>query len=190
MDNIENMMQQILAEWNANAKALNYQDQMLSDMKAHQAKMGSNQKKMLGSMAKFEEIMDLMKATLNTHTEAKKIDPRMMQSIQEHQDVPSEDVAVMPVAKPRKWRRVRKLTAGRRGEPKELNRGNHGSWKMLAAACRKVSCHATVAWRKRNLIRQIWTKVNCGPRKQFQISSRQEIAKGSLWWKKTATVNC
>jgi hypothetical protein len=25
---------------------------------------------------------------------------------------------------------------------------------------------------------------------QFQISSRQEIAKGRSWWKKAATVNC
>jgi hypothetical protein len=79
----------------------------------------------------------------------------MMQSVVEHQNSPSEDVVVMPVGEPRKWGRVRKSTSGQRGEPKELNRKNCGSQTKLAAACRKVSRHATVVWRKRNLIRQI-----------------------------------
>jgi hypothetical protein len=39
MDNIEKMMQEIKAEWNANEKALNYQDHMLADMNDIQAKM-------------------------------------------------------------------------------------------------------------------------------------------------------
>jgi hypothetical protein len=122
--------------------------------------------------------MDLMKATLNRHTEAKKIDPGMMQSVEEHQDleyeepatgdikdaqnetpagneatkkfeldpgmmqsaeehqdVRSKDVAVMPVKGLKKWRRGRKLIAGRRGEPKKLIRGNRGTRKKLATAC-------------------------------------------------------
>jgi hypothetical protein len=65
-------------------------------------------------------------------------DPGMMQSVEEHQDVPNEDVAVMPVKGLKKRRREQKSTAGRRGEPKKLNRGNFGSRKKLAAACRKV----------------------------------------------------
>jgi hypothetical protein len=32
---MDKMLQQILEEWNDNEKALNYQDQMLADMKAH-----------------------------------------------------------------------------------------------------------------------------------------------------------
>jgi hypothetical protein len=54
--------------------------------------------------------------------------------------------------------RGRKQAAGRRGEPKKLTRGDCGSRKKLAAACRKVSRHATMAWRKRNIFRKFWTK--------------------------------
>jgi hypothetical protein len=66
--------------------------------------------------------------------EAKKTVPeaRMMPSVEEHQDTFTEDVAVMPVEEPRKQRRGRKLTAGRRGEPKELTRRNCGSRRKLA----------------------------------------------------------
>jgi hypothetical protein len=124
MDNMEKMMQQILARMDADreeekayrekmaADRKAYQDQMLADMKAHQAHMDSNRKKMLDSMAKFEEIMDFMKSTLNRQTEAKKIDPGMIKSAEEHQDVRSKDVAVMPVKGLRKRCRGRKSTAG------------------------------------------------------------------------------
>jgi hypothetical protein len=87
----------------------------------------------------------------NEATEKIETDPGMMQSAEEHQDILSEDVAVMPVKGLNKRRRGRQSTAGRRGEPKELIRGSGGSRTKLAAACRKVSRHATVAWRKREL---------------------------------------
>jgi hypothetical protein len=38
----------------------------------------------------------------------------MMQSIEEHQEIPKGDAAVMPVGGPRKRRRVRNLAAERR----------------------------------------------------------------------------
>jgi hypothetical protein len=50
--------------------------------------------------------------------------PGMMQSIEEHQEIPKEDAVVMLVGEPRKWDRV----------------------CNLADACRKVFCHAKVAW--------------------------------------------
>jgi hypothetical protein len=37
----------------------------------------------------------------------------------------------------------------------------------LAAAGKKMTCHATVAWRKRNIFRRIVTKENCGPHKEL-----------------------
>jgi hypothetical protein len=46
-------------------------------------------------------------------------------------------------------------TYSRRLKPTKLTRGNCGSREMLVAACRKVSCRAAVAWRKRNLSRKI-----------------------------------
>jgi hypothetical protein len=55
-------------------------------------------------------------ATWNAHQETSEIeqDPGMIPSVEEHQDIPTEDVAVMPVGEPRKRRRVRKLAAERR----------------------------------------------------------------------------
>jgi hypothetical protein len=124
MDDTEKMMQQII-EMLAKAEA---------DTKAYQEKMAADQEDMLTRMdAIFETYKKRMRATKKTEQ-----NPEMMQSAEEHQDVPSEDIAVMPVKGLKKWRRGRKSTAGRRGEPKELNRGNCRSRKKLAAACRKV----------------------------------------------------
>jgi hypothetical protein len=74
----------------------------------------------------------------NEATEKIETDPGMMQSAEEHQDILSEHVAVMPVKGLKKRRRGRKSTAGRRGEPKKLNRGNCGpgrSWLPPAGRC-------------------------------------------------------
>jgi hypothetical protein len=66
-------------------------------------------------MAILDDHQKRMMATKMT-----KQNPEMMQSIEEHQDVPIEDVAVMSVGEPRKRRRLGKSTAGRRGEPMEM----------------------------------------------------------------------
>jgi hypothetical protein len=79
-----------------------------------------------------------------------------------HEEVPREDAAVMPVRRLRKQRRGRKQAAGRREEPKKLNRGICGSRERLASACRKVSLRTTVAWRKRNILKKSWTRRSCG----------------------------
>jgi hypothetical protein len=75
------------------------------------------------------------------------LEPGVMQSIEEHQEIPKGEAAVMPVGGPRKWRRVSKLAAERHQKRKERTRGNRGSRRKSAAACRKVSFHAKVAWR-------------------------------------------
>jgi hypothetical protein len=85
-------------------------------------------------------------------------DPGKMQFVVEHQEVPKDDAIVKPVKARRKRRRGRKLTAGRRGEPKELTRGDCGSERKLAASYRKMSRHSAVAQRKRNVIRKIGTQ--------------------------------
>jgi hypothetical protein len=73
---------------------------------------------------------------------------------------------VMPVRGLRKQHRGRKQAAGRREEPKKLNRGICGSQEKLAAACRKVSRSAAVAWREINVFRKILTHGYCGLRKE------------------------
>jgi hypothetical protein len=73
-------------------------------------------------MTMFDAYEKRMVACLGQTEATEKIepDPEMMQSAQEHQDILSEDVAVMPVKGLKKRCRVRKSTAGRCGEPKEL----------------------------------------------------------------------
>jgi hypothetical protein len=48
----------------------------------------------------------------------------MVQFMEEHQEVPREDVTVKPVKELRKQRRGWRSTAWQCGEPKELTRGN------------------------------------------------------------------
>jgi hypothetical protein len=47
----------------------------------------------------------------NEATEKIETDPVMMQSAEEHQDIPNEDATAIPVEEPRKWRRVQNLAA-------------------------------------------------------------------------------
>jgi hypothetical protein len=75
----------------------------------------------------------------------------------EYLEVPKEETVVKPVKGRKKWHRSKKQAAGRHEEPKELTRGICGSWRELAVACRKVSRRATVAWRKRNIFREVLT---------------------------------
>jgi hypothetical protein len=69
--------------------------------------------------------------------------------------------------------RGRHLAAGRRREPRELIRGDCGSRRKLAAACRKVSRRAVVARRKRNVFRKIRTQGKCGTRKELAAAGRR-----------------
>jgi hypothetical protein len=79
-------------------------------------------------------------------TEKTEPDPGMMQSTEKHQEIPKGEAAVMPVRAPRKRRKVRNLAAVRRQKQKVKTRGKSGSRRKSAAACRKVSRHAKVAW--------------------------------------------
>jgi hypothetical protein len=124
--------------------------------------------------------------TTACNEEAEKIEenPEIMKSAEEHQDVSSEDVVVGPVKGLKKRRRGRKSTAGRRGEPEKLNRGNCGSRKKLAAACRKVSRHATVAWRKRKLFRKSETRGFCGSREGVTVVDGRTSGHATVAWLK------
>jgi hypothetical protein len=102
----------------------------------------------------------------------------MLQSAEEHQEFPREDAVAIPVRGQKRRHRGRKEAAGRRGERTELTRGDHGFRKKLAAACRKTSRRATVAWRKRNVFRKSWTCGNCGLRKEV-TASREKVAQRS-----------
>jgi hypothetical protein len=102
--------QEIMAEMNAkmdanHAKAA--KQEMLAEMNA---KMDANMTKMAAIQYELEEIIErqtkhLMMATWNAHHETTDTeqDPRMMQSVEEHQEVSWEEAAVLPVRGLRKW---------------------------------------------------------------------------------------
>jgi hypothetical protein len=148
---IQQMLQQLLANHEkaeANKKA------ELEQMLASQEKAEANRKADLENLRRrMEEMLtanqnglkEMIACKEATETEP---DPGMMQSVEEHQEIPKGEAAVMPVREPRKRRRVCNLTTGRRQKRKERTRGYRGSRRKSAAACKKVSRHAKVAWRK------------------------------------------
>jgi hypothetical protein len=97
----------------------------------------------------------------------------------EQREVPVEDAVVKPVDGRKKRHRGKNQAAGRRGEPKKLIRGDCGSWMQLAAACSKVSCRATVAWRKRDIFKQNTTRraIVARPRKNICRPNMTRCAK-------------
>jgi hypothetical protein len=129
--------------------------------------------------------------------EAKKTvpDPRMMPSVEQHQDIPTEDVAVMPVGEPRKRRRIHKLAAERRQKIKDKTRGNHEFKRKSPAACRMVSRRAAVARRKGNTFRRLQSRENCGSRRKFAsarrgMTQRAEVARRREQGHKTYDQDC
>jgi hypothetical protein len=75
-----------------------------------------------------------------------------MESEVKHREISKECATVETGKVPSKQHRDRHLTAGCREKPKERTWVNGGSRRKLAAACRRVSRCARVAWRKRNII--------------------------------------
>jgi hypothetical protein len=120
-------------------------EELLSKM---EERMTANQAKTDG---KLRELTETIEKTLTEPSQ------EMMQSTEEHQEVPREDAAIIPVRRRKRQHRGWKQAAGQRGEPKELTRGDCGSQKKLAAACRKASRRATVAWHTRTVFRKSWT---------------------------------
>jgi fused signal recognition particle receptor len=93
----------------------------------------------------------------------------------ERREVPKEEVAVKSSRVTKKRPRGRRIAAGRRVKPTKLIRGDGESRKKLVAACRKVSCRATVAWRKRSIFRDIRTQGDCGPRRKLGEIGRAHV---------------
>jgi Skp family chaperone for outer membrane proteins len=151
-------------------------------------KMDSYQEKSEASMAKLEEkIEEIMEAfltridtirekttTCNEATEKTEPDPDMMQSAEEHQDIPNEVTAVMPVRGLRKRCRVWKLAAEHLQKSKEGTRGYCESRRRVTVASKRTSHHATVAWQKRKLLSKSETQDNCGPLKNFAAAGMRK----------------
>jgi hypothetical protein len=91
---------------------------------------------------------------------------------------------VKPVKGRKKRHRDRKPAAGRRGEPNELTRGDCGSEKKLAAACKKITRRATVAWHIRNVLRKIVTQGNCEPRSTLTTAGIMMTRHAGVAWRR------
>jgi hypothetical protein len=104
-----------------------------------------------------------------------KANPEEIESETDHREVPKEDAVVKPVAGLRKRHRGWNLAAGRRGEPKELNRGDCGSRRKLAAACRKVSRRARIARNQRGVARRDCIRTNVKQRIRRVRTLRERV---------------
>jgi hypothetical protein len=71
--------------------------------------------------------------TTEARLECEKATSVDMETEAEHREVPTEAAALKSSGRTKKRRRGRHLAAGRRGEPKELTRGDCGSSRKLAA---------------------------------------------------------
>jgi hypothetical protein len=138
---------------------------LTEEIKSDQAEMRSTVSALVGKMdAWIAETKDEQKETMarQVTTEAcqdsKEPSPEDMASEVERREVPTEEAAVKSSRTMKKRHRGRHVAAGRRGEPKELTRGDCGPRRRLAAACRKVSRRAGVAWRKRIVVRRDLTR--------------------------------
>jgi hypothetical protein len=153
-----------------------------------QAKMDANIKtyheEMMAMIDSYHERTMVCLGKTEANTEKTEPDPGMMQSTEEHQEIPKGEVAVMPVGEPRKRSRVRSLAAERRQKRKERARGNRGSRRKSAAACRKVSRRAKVAWRKTILVRRSGIQENCGPLKEFSPTGIRMTHRAKVAWHK------
>jgi hypothetical protein len=127
------------------------------------------------------ELDETISCNKATETEP---DPGMMPSVAGHQENPKGEAAVMTVEDARKRRRVQNPAAEHRQKRKERIQGNHGSRRKLAATCRKVSCHAKVAWQKRKLFRKIETLEKCGWRMESATARTRTTHCAKVAWRR------
>jgi hypothetical protein len=126
-EELKGMMNVTQERMDANTKS------MREDIKSGQVEIrfiaGAFQEKMDACVASRrndrKEIKSCQEPT-EANTEKNEPDPGTMESVEEHQEIPKEEVAAMPVGGLRKRRRDRNLVAGRRQKPKGSNQASFG----------------------------------------------------------------
>jgi hypothetical protein len=107
---------------------------------------------------KTESLQKACHKETETYTEKIQPNPRMMQSVAEHQEVPKEEATVMLVRGLRKWHGDWNLATGRHQKPKGRIQANCESRKRLTVASRRMTRYAGVAWFKRGVVRKDCTR--------------------------------
>jgi hypothetical protein len=120
-------------------------------------------------------------AASQEYTETKP-DPGKMQCVEEHQVIPKDEGAMMPVGELRTRHRDWILALGRIQKPKRRIRASCESRRRLTVASKKITCRATVAWRKRNVFRRIVTQGNCGPRSTLTAAGIMMTRHAGVAW--------
>jgi hypothetical protein len=151
-----------------NAKQNQMAEEILEMLEANQAKMDAWLTEMKNWRRELMACQEMTEACQNS----KEPSPEEMESEVERREFPTKEAAVKSSRTMKKRHKGRRMAAGRRGKPKELTRRDCGSRGLLAAACRKVSRRATVAWRKRYVFRKIRTQGSCGPRQELAAARR------------------
>jgi hypothetical protein len=105
-----------------------------------------------------------------------------MQFVEEHQQIPKEEDAVLPVGGLRKRRRDRNLSAGRCQKPKGRIQASCESRRRLTVAGKKMTSRATVARCKRNVFRKIGTQGMCEPRKRLTTAGIKMTRHARVAW--------
>jgi hypothetical protein len=147
----------------AEARMAKFEEKMAANRKAKQeeflaeisTRMDANMTKMVAIQSELEEtikhqmqqLLSYVDKSTRNLPEATKIepDPEMMQFVEEHQEVPREEAANMPVKGLKKRYRVRNLAAERHQKLKERTRGYCGSQKRVTVAARRTFRHAKLA---------------------------------------------
>jgi hypothetical protein len=116
-------------------------EHLMARINAMQEMMVSHHKEMMASMRDQQKEMKANREV--TDTENMEKNPEEMESEVEHEDVPKEEVTVEAM----KYR-GQHLAVRHRGQPNKGTKGNIGSRKTLAIACRGMTCHAIPAQHK------------------------------------------
>jgi hypothetical protein len=174
------------------------QEGMEVDLKETKEEIKSGEAEMKSTVNAFQERMDTSIANRKdgrkgrtSCQEATKADtqktepgPRMMQSVEEHQEIPKEDAAVMPVRGLTKRRRDRYLAASRRQKQKGRIQASGESRRRLTVADKKMTRRATVAWRKKNIFRKIEIQGICGLRKRLTAAGIKMTRHARVAWRR------
>jgi hypothetical protein len=108
--------------------------------------------------------------------------------MEEHQEIPKEKTTVMPVGRLRKRCRDWNLAAGHRQKPKGRIQASSEFRRILTIAGKKMTRHATVAWRKRNVFRKTETQENCGPRSKLTATGIKMTRHAEVAWRKRNSI--
>jgi hypothetical protein len=117
-------------------------------MDAIQEKVDNGHEEMKAQVSSLASRIDVnqeeMKVMLDACLEKMEANLGEMQSVAVHEEVPKEEVAVIIVAL-KERHGDRHLDLGRRQKPKKRTQDHGGSWKKLAAACRRMARRAIPA---------------------------------------------